>query len=1025
MKSWFLRHGRSILLAFVLLSVMGVVAAFKLPVGLFPLIDFPRVVVYLDAGDQPVDRMVVEVTRPLELALRSVPGVLGVRSDSSRGSTQIFLSFDWGTDMVAALLQTQAMVGRVLPTLPPGTRFDTRRMDPTVFPVLGLSLTGSGSDIVALSDFATYRMSPALSAVPGVAQVEVLGGRQAEYQIIVDPARLSIAGIGTAEVAAAVAASNVVAAVGRVEDRYRLYLTLSESRLHDESDIRGIVVKNSAGGIIKLEDIATIRLGMTPAWTRVNANGHEAVLVNIKQQRGANSVTLVQAVKDQLAELNSSLPSGVKVSTYYDQSELIVASAGSVRDAILIGAVFAGLVLFGFLRLWRVTLVVALILPAVLLATIALLYAANLSFNIMTLGGMAAAVGLIVDDAVVMLEHGMRRVTERAQAAATTPEAGPAATADTLLTASIEMFKPLTGSSLATVLVFVPLAFLSGVAGAFFKSLALTMAASLTISYICALLVVPVLMRHWVRLEDAVRNEHSGKVFVRIQAWQSRVLGSLLQRSWPAYAAVVILIIGGVISYTRVETGFMPHMDEGGFVLDYKAAPGTSVQETDRLLRQVETLVLAVPEVDSYSRRTGLQLGAGLTEANEGDFFIKLKGMPRRAIDEVMSDLRARILAEVPGLRVETAQLMEDLVGDLIASPKPIEVKVFGADDVTLRRVADNIARQIKKDAGVVEVVNGVTIAGDALEIHVDGVRAAVEGLDAQGVTDQVTNLLEGKVATTVQRGEKLLGVRIWTGEDARARLEQVKTLRIRAASGQIIPLSRVAEVAVVQGQPQIARDNLRQMVAVTGRLEGVSLGTAMTEVKQTVAQISLPSGVYVEYGGLYNEQQNSMKQLAMIFVAAVLLVAVLLCYLYESWAIVGAIIVTSLLSAVGVFVGLWVTGTELNLASMMGLTMIIGIVTEIAIFYFAELENNTEASNNHLIEAGRLRLRPILMTSIIAIFALSPLALRIGAGSAMQQPLAIAIISGLLFGVPLVLLVMPVVYRRFSYAVGTNSASS
>lgn len=1021
MKSWFLRHGRSILLAFVLLSVMGVVAAFKLPVGLFPLIDFPRVEVNLDAGDQPVDRMVVEVTRPLELALRSVPGVLGVRSDSSRGSTQIFLTFDWGTDMVAALLQTQAMVGRVLPTLPPGTRFEARRMDPTVFPVLGLSLTGSGSDIVALSDFATYRMAPALSAVSGVAQVEVLGGRQAEYQIIVDPARLSIAGIGTAEVAAAVAASNVVAAVGRVEDRYRLYLTLSESRLHDESDIRRIVVKSSAGGIIKLEDIATIRLGMTPAWTRVNANGHEAVLVNIKQQRGANSVTLVQAVKNQLAELNSSLPSGAKVSTYYDQSELIVASAGSVRDAILIGAVFAGLVLFGFLRLWRVTLVVALILPAVLLATIALLYAANLSFNIMTLGGMAAAVGLIVDDAVVMLEHGMRRVTERAQAAAATPEA----TADTLLVASIEMFKPLTGSSLATVLVFVPLAFLSGVAGAFFKSLALTMAASLTISYICALLVVPVLMRHWVRLEDAVRNKHNGKVFVRIQAWQSRVLGSLLQRSWPAYAVVVILIIGGVVGYTRVETGFMPHMDEGGFVLDYKAAPGTSVQETDRLLRQVETLVLAVPEVDSYSRRTGLQLGAGLTEANEGDFFIKLKGMPRRAIDEVMSDLRERIQAEVPGLRVETAQLMEDLVGDLIASPKPIEVKVFGADDVTLRRVADNIAKQIEKDAGVVEVVNGVTIAGDALEIHVDGVRAAVEGLDAQGVTDQVANLLEGKVATTVQRGEKLLGVRIWTGEDARARLEQVKTFRIRTASGQIIPLSRVAEVAVVQGQPQIARDNLRQMVAVTGRLEGVSFGTAMTEVKQTVAQISLPRGVYVEYGGLYNEQQSSMKQLAMIFVAAVLLVAVLLCYLYESWAIVGAIIVTSLLSAVGVFVGLWVTGTELNLASMMGLTMIIGIVTEIAIFYFAELENNTEVSNNHLIEAGRLRLRPILMTSIIAILALSPLALRIGAGSAMQQPLAIAIISGLLFGVPLVLLVMPVVYRRFSYAVGTNSASS
>lgn len=1006
MKQWLLRHGRSVLLAFALFAAMGVAAALRLPVGLFPLIDFPRIVVSLDAGDRPVDRMVVEVTRPLELTLRAVPNVLGVRSTSSRGSADVSLSFDWGTDMVAALLQTQALVGRALPILPVGTHFEARRMDPTVFPVLGLSLTGE--DAVAISDLATYRLSPALSAVPGVSQVEVLGGRQAEYQVLIDPVRLNILGLGTTEVAAALALSNVVAAVGRVEDRYRLYLTLADSRLHDEADIRRIVVKSTPGAVIKLEDVASVRLGIAPAWTRVNANGREAVLVNIKQQRGANSVSLVQAVKERLVAFRPSLPPGVKVSIYYDQSELIVASAGSVRDAILIGAAFAAIVLFAFLRLWRVTLVVAMILPAVLLATASLLYVANLSFNIMTLGGMAAAVGLIVDDAVVMLEHGMRRVTERVQFASDT-------TADTLLSSALEMFKPLTGSSLATVLVFVPLAFLSGVAGAFFKSLALTMAASLTISYFFALLVVPVLMRQWVRAQDAVRGEHAGRIFTRIQQAQSRLLERLLQHSWPVYAAMVALVILGAVAYFRVESGFMPHMDEGGFVFDYKAAPGTSLAETDRLMRQVEALVLAVPEVDSYSRRTGLQLGGGLTEANEGDMFIKLHALPRRNIEAVMSDLRGRVQAQVPGLRVETAQLMEDLVGDLIASPQPIEVKVFGTDGTTQRRVAEQIAQAIRKNAGVVEVFNGVTIAGDALEIHVDAVRAAIEGLDAQAITDQVSGLLEGRVASRVQHGEKLLGVRVWTYEDARSRLEQVKQLKIRTVGGQLVPLSRVADISIVQGQPQIARDNLRQMVAVTARLEGISLGAAMSEVKQTVAHMKFPTGVYVEYGGLYNEQQSSLRQLTIIFVAAVLLIVVLLSYLYESWPIVGAIIATSLLAAVGVFIGLMLTGTELNLASMMGLTMIIGIVTEVAIFFFAELDGYSDHTAQRLIEAGRLRLRPILMTSTIAVLALSPLALGLGAGSAMQQPLAIAIISGLICGVPLVLLVMPVIYLQLA----------
>ncbi len=999
MKDWLLLHRLSLLFLLLIAVLGGGLAAWNLPVGLFPNIDFPRIVVNIDAGDRPVDRMVVEVTQPLEKALRAVPEVQGIRTTSSRGSADLSISFAWGTNMVTALLQVQAAVNQSLPGLPAGTRFLARRMDPTVFPMLGLALTSKKTDLVSLRDFAYYRLRPRLTAIENVASVEVLGGRQTEYQVIVNPAKLQAMDLTLADVAQALTASNILTAVGRLEDHYRLYLTLSDTRLHNLEEIKHTILRSGANGVVDLADVAEIRAGELPEWTRVSANGHDAVLVNILQQRGANTLQIAKDVKAALSSFAKQTPPDTDIRIYYDQSELVAAAASSVRDAILIGALLAAIILFAFLRTWRITLVVAIVLPSVLVSTMLLLHAFNQTFNIMTLGGMAAAVGLIVDDTVVMLEHIMRRLTESARSGY-----------NTVLGGAMEMARPLWGSSLATLVVFLPLAFLGGVAGGFFKALALTMAASLAISFIVAMLVVPLLADALLNRKSAEKLEAVGPLMSRLRHHYGHFMARLLKHPLWALPVILMFMALGYLAYANLGSGFMPKMDEGGFILDYKSPPGTSLTETDRILRQVEAIIVKTPEVNGYSRRTGLALGGSITEANEGDFFIHLKPAPRRNIEAVMAEIRKSVETQVPGLRIETAQLMEDLIGDLTAVPQPIEVKLFGDDSGVLRKIAPQVAERLQKISGVVEVFNGIRIAGDAVEIRVDRVRAAIEGMDPDNVTRQLQDMVGGNVASQIQVGEKLVGLRVWVNQDLRDRISALQNLRLRAPDGHYLPLKRIAEISIVEGQAQELRENLKPMVAVTGRIEGRDLGSTMRDVQQVLSSLSLPNGVYIEYGGLYKEQQQSFRDLTIVFLSAVLLVAALLLYLYEDIAVVLSIVITALLSLSGVFCGLWLTGVELNISSMMGMTMVIGMVTEIAIFYFSELKHR-DHSNGDPIAAGKLRMRPILMSSIIAILALMPLALGLGAGSAMQKPLAVAIISGLVVAVPLILLLMPALH--------------
>ena len=999
MTAWLAMHRRSVLFLFAVATCAGVLAALQLPVSLFPRIDFPRIVVSVDAGERPADQMVIEVTRPLEQALRGIPDVHQIRSTTSRGAAEVSVVFAWGADMVAAQLQVDSAVNRSLTELPAGTTFEVRRMDPTVFPIVGLSLTAEKRSLVELRDLAYYRLRPLLATVPDVAQVEVLGGQLAEYQVQIDPARLASVGIAVTDLMATLQAANVVAVAGRLEDRSTLFLTMTDARLRSREDLLALAVHAANGAVVRLGAVADVVEGTAPLHTRVTADGRDAVLINIRQARGANAPALSQAIDALLVAHRDELPADVRVATFYDQSELVTAAAHSVRDSILIGALLAALVLFLFLRDLRLTLVIAIVLPSVLAITSLLLRLFGMSFNIMTLGGMAAAVGLIVDDAVVIVEHMVRRRDERLLPSK-----------HSLLPAAGEMLRPLLGSSLATIVIFVPLAFLSGVTGGFFKALALTMAAALAVSFLVAWFAVPLLADSLIS-RGASGEAHGPARLVRL----TRHYAALATRA-VAHPLRVLTLLGvltgcGAGAYLLLPSGFMPHMDEGGFILDYRAAPGTSLAETDRLLRQVEERIRATAEVATYSRRTGVQLGGGLTEANEGDYFIRLKADRHRDIEAVMADLRGRVEGEVPGLQIETAQLMEDLIGDLTAVPQPVEVKLFGADLAQLRAIAPQLAERLSKISGVVEVQDGLKTAGDAVEVRVDRARAAAEGLDADLIARQLEALVGGTLVGRIQSGEKLIGVRVWTPPAARRRVEAIGNLRLHTHDGRLLPVRRVASIRVVSGQPQVQREDLAQQVAVTARLEGRDLGTAMVAVRATVAAMSLPQGVRVVYGGLYAEQQKSFSALAVVFGAAVLLVMALLLYLYEQWAVVLSILVVVLVAASTVFIGLLVTRTELNISAMMGLTMTVGIVAELAVFYFAELDTTVAVPVDLLVSAGRRRLRPILMTTLIAILALLPLALGIGSGAEMQAPLAIAIIAGLVGALPLVLLALPALY--------------
>ncbi len=1004
--TWAQRHRKSILVGLFGLAVGGALAALSLPVSLFPQTTFPRVVVALGAGSRPVDRMEVEVTVPVETAVRAVPGVRRVRSNTSRGSAEVSIDFAWGTDMISATLQVESAINQARSVLPSTTTFHVRRMDPTVFPVLGYSLTSGSRSLTELREIAIYQLRPLLQTVPGVARVGVLGGDTLEYQVVVNRERLLAHGLSIDDVRRTLAGANDVMGVGQSEDLGHLYMVLGNSPLADVEDISRTVVKVANAGVVRVGDIAEVQVAARPQWIRVRADGRSAVIFQVYQQPDGDTTRIAQAIQKELQRIDQTLPEDVRIATWYDQTELILASANSVRDSLVVGVVLAFFVLLFFLRDWRVSTVAILSVPLTLAITTLVLRLIGQSFNIMTLGGMAAAVGLVIDDSLVMIEHIVRRLPRLA---------GPLP--ERIAASAREFVRPLAGSSAVTIIIFAPMAFVDGVSGAFFKPLSVTIAVCLTVSFLIALLAVPSLTEMLlVRGHDHTSPDGAGRL------WYRKLVRWILPRPWVAVVILAPILVGGLFCYQRVGSGFMPKVDEGGFVLDYVVPAGTSLTETDRRIRQIEEVLAETREVRTYSRRTGLSLSGGLREANEGDFFVRLIPQPRAALDDVMQSIRVRLESRVPGVDIEMALLMEDLIGDLTAAPQPIEIKVFGDDDDALRAAAPRIAEAIAVIDGVVDVRSGVILAGDAWEIHVDRDAAALENVSAAEISRQLSMILDGAIATTTQDGPKLIDVRVWTPGARQTRLPELAATRLRAPDGHLFALSRVASIHASEGQSQIAREDLKRMVAVSGRIAGRDMGSVIHDVEKILATAGLlPDRAYYRLGGLYEEQQSAVRSLVLAFGAAVALIFVVLLYLVERFRVAVCTLLPALGAAAAAFIGLWGAGIELNITAMMGLIMVVGIVTEVSVFFVFEAgAADAETATECLIEAGAERATPIIMTSVVASLALLPIALGVGEGAAMLRPMAVAIIAGLAVKLPLALVVLPVALKWVGWTKGS-----
>ena len=1022
---WTARFSQPVIFVILALIAVGTYLAFQIPVAVFPNTDFPRIVVGIDNGVSPIGQMQVAVTRPVEEAMNSVPGLARVRSTTSRGSAEVNLFFNWNVDMFQTLQNVNAALARVQPSLPSTAKLTANRLTFAAFPIIGYSLTSDTMSQTQLWEMATYQVKPRLNRVNGVSMIVVQGGKVPEFVIEPDPAKLLEAQVSVPAILDAVAKFNMIDSPGLIENNHELSLTLVSGQAGNPADLGNIVVRTTPSGVpIRIADIADVRPSVAPQYTMVTANGKPAVLLNLFRQPESNTVAVADAADLELKAIREMLPQGVKVQTFYDQSLIVRESIASVRDAILIGLILAAIILVLFLRDWGSSLVAALVIPATIAITLIFMRLLGESFNLMTLGGLAAAVGLIIDDAIVVVENIVRHRDSGQDRA------------DAIRSALREVLVPLVGSTITPIVVFIPLIAITGVTGTFFRALAMTVGAALLTSLALAVTWTPTLSHYLLRKrvsgsEDVPAADHDEVPTTGLMG----AAGRAYERSLKFVVAYpIVLLIGSIglaagsyFCYTSLGTDLLPAMDEGGFILDYLMPAGSSLADTNKVLLGVEKILGDTPEIEATSRRTGLQLGlSAVTEANNGDFSVRLKNGRSRGVDAIIKELREKVNKKYPQLEVEFIQVLQDQIGDLTSSPEPIEIKLFAADPVLLKQYGPKIAGRLKKLKGVADVKDGIenTISGAAIVMKVNPVVAARSGFTPQEIELDASALLQGEPATTqLITNDHAYTIRVRFPDRVRQTVESLRNTMITSSStGKTATLGALADFQTEVGQTEIRRDNLQRFIAVTGRFEGISLGKGIEMVKEEVKALDLPPEIRVVYGGTYEEQQKSFRDLLLVLSLAVVLVFTVLLFEFREFSAPFAIVLSCLMSTSGVFLALLVTGKTFNISSFMGLIMVVGIVAKNGILlldadqrYRAEGFSAAEA----MIRAGERRLRPILMTAMATIAGMIPLSLAIGAGSQMLQPLAIAVIGGLLASMILSLIVTPAVHFFLNRADG------
>ena len=999
MKNFFVTYKNPLTVTLVIIILGGMFAYSRLQTSLFPEITFPKIKIIADAGLQPVGKMMVTVTKPLENAIKRVPDLQYVRSTTSRGSCEISAFMDWKADINLAQQQIESRIAELKNGLPPETQITVEKMNPSILPVMGYTLESHRLSPIELKLLANYTVKPFLSQVAGVSEIRIIGGKTKEFWVTLGARKMSTLSITPDMLNTALGQTGFVKSNGYLADYHFLYLTVTDATVRTREDIGNIVIRNTGKRVILLQDLAAVDIKEAVEYTRINANGRDAVLVAVIKQPNANLIDMSKAMEAKVAGLQKTLPNGVTIQPYYVQADFVNTSVKSVTDSLWIGLALAIIVAIIFLRSLKASTTILVTIPITLCLTLVVLYALGYTFNIMTLGAIAAAIGLIIDDAIVVVEQIHR-----------THEEHPEEPSKMLVQKAIHyLFPAMLGSSVSTIVIFIPFVLMSGVAGAYFKVLTNTMIITLVCSFIVTWLGLPVVYLSLTR--EGKKRRQMKPHNVKNQRW----VAFFIRRVWLSLIIMAGLAWSVWFILPQLETGFLPEMDEGSIVLDYTSPPGTSLQETDRMLREVEKIIVATPEVQTYSRRTGTQMGFFITEPNTGDYLIQLKTGRTRPTGDVISDLRKQIEATQPALRIDFGQVIGDMLGDLMTSVQPIEIKIFGDDQEKLHDLSKQVAALIGKVEGTADVFDGIVIAGPSVSIQPNYDRLAQFGLTPANLQYQLQTALEGNIVGTLPEKEQLTNIRMVYPGSRTLSVAGISRLQIFLPDGKLKPITDLAAVSVRAGDAEIQRENLQSMGVVTGRLEGRDLGSVMKDIQAAVgSKIVLPPGYHITYGGAYAEQQQSFSELLVILITASLLVFGVILFLYRHFLVALIILGVAVLGISGSYLALYVTHTPLNVGSYTGLIMIVGIIGENAIFTFLQFRDSlhTQSVDQAVIYAISTRLRPKLMTALGAIIALMPLALGIGAGAQLHQPLAIAVIGGFVIALPLLLIVLPSLLR-------------
>jgi CzcA family heavy metal efflux pump len=1004
MKNFFISHRNPLLVVLILVLVGGVYSYHQLKTALFPEITFPKIKIIAEAELQPVDKMVVTVTRPLENAIKQVPDLKLIRSVTSRGSCELSAYMNSSGNIDLSQQRIEAGIEKLKNTLPQGVNVSVEKMNPSILPVSGYSLESHIKSPIELKQLATYTIKPFLSQVDGVSEIRVIGGKSKEYWLELDIQKMTSLSISPDQLSAMLAQTNFIKSNGYLSDHNYLYLSITDATVKTKRDLEELIVSKNGNRIVRVKDIAEVKIQEGLAYTRINANGKDGILIAVIKQPNANLVDLSEQMEVKVAELRKILPSGVYIRPYYVQADFVNDAVKSVRDSLLIGLALAIIVAVVFLRSLKASATILITIPVTLCLSIIVLYFVGYSLNIMTLGAIAAAIGLIIDDAIVVVEQIHRTHEEH-------PEEP---TVDLLKKAIGYLFPAMVGSSISTIVIFVPFALMTGVAGAYFHVMTNTMIITLVCSFFVTWIGLPVI--YLLLTKDIKTNAIASERKVHHTQGKQWV-SYFIRRPYISIIGVLLLIFAIVFVFPHLETGFLPEMDEGSIVLDYASPPGTSLYETDRMLTEVEKELVKIPEVKAYSRRTGTQMGFFITEPNTGDYLIQLKPNRSKTTDEVIAEIRSKIEGSQPALQVDFGQVIGDMLGDLMSSTQPVEVKIFGNDQHVLMALSKKVADVLRNLNGTADVFDGIVLSGPMVSVQPVFSALAQYGISPASFQFQVQLALEGNIIGDLYEQQQLSPIRIIYPESKQFSIANISKLKIFLPSGKVIPITNLAKVELKPGSAEVERENLQSIGVVTARLDNRDLGSVMNDVKREVgSKIVLPSGYHITYGGAYAGQQQSFKELLMILIISSLLVFSVILFLFKDFRIAFLILFIAVLGISGSYLALFMTNTPLNVGSYTGLIMIVGIIGENAVFTFLQFKESLHEKDvdEAIVYAISTRLRPKLMTALGAIVALFPLALGIGAGSQLHQPLAIAVIGGFMVALPLLLIVLPTMIRRF-----------